>query len=67
MVPSGFRVAARYCRAEEFWNFFGWTLSRRDLRLHPDGDVKALPNGATPIDFAYSVHTEVGTTVPALR
>ncbi|UCG19644.1 MAG: bifunctional (p)ppGpp synthetase/guanosine-3',5'-bis(diphosphate) 3'-pyrophosphohydrolase [Deltaproteobacteria bacterium] len=26
----------------------------------PNGDVKAFPRGSTPIDFAYSVHTEVG-------
>ncbi len=32
------------------------------LHLHPKGKVVVLPRDATPIDFAYTIHTEVGHT-----
>ncbi|CAN5336976.1 bifunctional (p)ppGpp synthetase/guanosine-3',5'-bis(diphosphate) 3'-pyrophosphohydrolase [soil metagenome] len=28
--------------------------------LTPKGDVRTLPRGSTPVDFAYSIHTDVG-------
>jgi GTP diphosphokinase / guanosine-3',5'-bis(diphosphate) 3'-diphosphatase len=33
----------------------------------PKGDVKALPKGSCPIDFAFAVHTDVGTHCSGAR
>ncbi len=33
----------------------------------PKGDVKEFPEGATPIDFAFGVHTDVGNRIVAAR
>ena len=28
--------------------------------LTPEGDVLSLPQGSTPVDFAFAIHTQVG-------
>lgn len=33
----------------------------------PDGEIIELPTGATPVDFAYGVHTEIGNTCISCR
>ncbi|MEP7324931.1 MAG: TGS domain-containing protein, partial [Gemmatimonadota bacterium] len=46
---------------EEFIEFLKIDLYQDEIFVFtPQGDVKRLPKGATPIDFAFMVHTEVG-------
>ena len=53
---------------EEFMEFFRMDLFQGEIFVFtPQGDVKALPVGATPIDFAFTVHTEVGRRCAGAR
>jgi GTP pyrophosphokinase len=46
---------------EEFMEFLKMDLFQGEIFVFtPKGEVKQLPVGATPIDFAFAVHTEVG-------
>jgi GTP diphosphokinase / guanosine-3',5'-bis(diphosphate) 3'-diphosphatase len=46
---------------EEFMEFLRMDLFQGEIFVFtPKGDVKQLPTGATPIDFAFAVHSEVG-------
>ncbi|MFC6005805.1 RelA/SpoT family protein [Angustibacter luteus] len=45
----------------EFLDSLRFEINAREVYVFtPKGDVVALPAGATPVDFAYAVHTEVG-------
>lgn len=47
--------------SKEFLNSLkGDLYSSEVLVFTPNGDVKSLPKDATPLDFAYSIHSEVG-------
>ncbi len=45
----------------EFLDTFTEEIAKNEVFVFsPKGDVIALPSGATPVDFAYAIHTEVG-------
>jgi GTP diphosphokinase / guanosine-3',5'-bis(diphosphate) 3'-diphosphatase len=47
--------------SQDFLNHLKIDLYREEVyAFTPRGQVKVLPDGATPIDFAYAVHTDVG-------
>ncbi len=47
--------------AVDFVEEFKLNLYSKEIFVFtPMGDLKSLPKGATPLDFAFSIHTEVG-------
>ncbi len=43
-------------------NFRSNFFSEEVFVFTPKGDLKSLPNGATVLDFAFEIHTEIGTS-----
>ena len=47
--------------AVDFVKDFGLNLYASEIFVFtPEGDLKSLPQGATPVDFAFHIHTEIG-------
>lgn len=55
------RIGKERTGREEFWAELQRELFSESIFVFtPKGDVKELPIGSTPLDFAYSVHTDIG-------
>ena len=49
--------------AVDFVEQFKLNLYAKDIYVFtPNGDIKSLPKGATALDFAFSIHTDIGLT-----
>lgn len=54
--------------AVDFVENFKLNLYNKEIFVFtPQGELKSLPKGATPLDFAFSVHTEVGMRTRGAR
>ena len=65
-ILEQFRVLVEVNDIEQNMDFFvniKDELKRNEIYVYtPKGDIIELPSGATPIDFAYKIHSEVGNT-----
>ena len=54
-------ISEEYPEPNEFLSHMKLDLYEQEIFcLTPNGDVITLPTGATPVDFAFAVHTQVG-------
>jgi len=54
--------------SEEFLDTIKGQLQSKDILVFtPRSEIKTLPMGATPLDFAYLIHTEVGNRAVAAK
>ncbi len=54
--------------AIEFLNDFKTNLFKEEVYVYtPKGDLKILPKGATALDFAFSIHTDIGYHCTAIK
>jgi len=54
--------------AVDFVEQFKLNLYAKEIYIFtPNGDIKSLPKGATPIDFAFAIHTEIGVKCRGAR
>lgn len=54
--------------AVDFVEEFKLNLYAKEIFVFtPKGDLKSLPKGATPLDFAFSIHTNIGLTTRGAR
>ncbi|MBX2814378.1 MAG: RelA/SpoT family protein [Saprospiraceae bacterium] len=53
---------------KEFINDFKTNLFSEEVFVYtPKGDMKILPKGATALDFAFSIHTDIGQRCTAVK
>lgn len=53
---------------DEFLDTVKTDLLEKDIYVFtPKGDVRELPDGATPVDLAYAIHTKLGDTCTGAR
>lgn len=61
-------LESNHADAIEFLNEFKSNLFSEEIYVYtPKGDVKILPKGATALDFAFGIHTDLGYHCTALK
>jgi GTP pyrophosphokinase len=54
--------------SDEFWASLKIDFFKNHIfAFTPSGDVIDLPEGATPVDFAYAIHSEIGNTLSGAK